>query len=402
MTDLISRPILRVEPSSQAPERPVAFAAAVAAAVVAGVGLVAFLALAVAGWFAAGTGSFGSGMRAGALAWLLVNGASLHTTSAAVTAVPLGGTLIVAWLLYGGGRVAGRHSTVHSLSDIARGTGVLAVVYCLASLAVVAVSRGGGVQASPARTAGTTLLLGLACGGAGLLRGSCLTPGLVGRVPAEVRAALIAAAAGIAVMFLVGALLVAASLAMHFSTAVDIAEGLHAGLVGGALMALVGVAVLPNAVLYAGAFAAGPGFALGSGTAVAPGGVTLGALPAFPLLAAVPQDTSAGWLQLLVVVPVIAGVVAGLVAVRRGPAAGVGRAGLRGTLAGLLAGGLFAAMGALASGSVGPGRMHHVGPDVGATLVVCVAAGTLGGAVAAAGATWVGGALTRRKRAHAT
>jgi uncharacterized protein DUF6350 len=402
MTDLASRPLLRVEPGPTAPERPSPLPSVVAALATAGVGLVVCLGCAVAAWFAAGTGSFSAAVRAGALAWLMSNGTGLHTPAAAVTVVPLGALMVVAWLVYRGGRWAGARSTLASLRDVARGTGVLAAVYCLAALGVALMSRGSTVQVGLGRTALASVVMGLAAGGAGMLRGSGLLPRLAGRVPGGARATLRGAAAGLATMLGAGALLFAGSLVAHFSTAVDIASGMRAGVVGGALIVLVGVCLAPNAVVYAAAFAAGPGFALGTGTAVAPSGVRLGPLPAFPLLAAVPRDVSAGWLQALVAVPVVAGVIAGLVVARRSPTVGPVRAGLLGGLAGLLGAVGFAVLCQLASGSVGPGRMHDVGPGVAATLAVCALAGLLGGSVAAAGASWVGGARTRRRTAVAT
>jgi hypothetical protein len=399
MTDLASRPLLRVEPSPSAPERPSPLPSVVAALGAAVAGLVVCLACAVAGWFSAGTGSFSGAVRAGALAWLMSNGTGLHTPAGAITVVPLGALLVVVWLVYRGGYWAGTRSALTSLRDVARSTGVLAAVYCVAALGVALVSRGSTVDVGLARTALASVVVGLAAGGAGTLRGSGLARRLVVRVPAEARATLRGAAAGLAAMFGAGTLLFAGSLVAHFSTAVNIAAGMHAGAVGGVLLVLVGVCLAPNAVVYAGAFAAGPGFALGTGTSVAPGGVRLGPLPVFPLLAAVPRDVSAGWLQALVAVPALARLIAGLLVARRSPTAGSLRAGLLGGLAGLCGAVGFAVLCQLASGAVGPGRMHDVGPEVAATLVVCVVAGVLGGSVAAAGAAWVGGARTRRRMA---
>jgi Family of unknown function (DUF6350) len=391
MTDLMSRPILRVEPTASTPARPVVVPAALAAAVVAAVGLVVCVACAVGAWFSSDTGSFGSGVRAGTYAWLMANGARLHTPVATITLVPLGAVVAAAVLLYLGGRWAGRHSTVTSLREVARGAAASAATYGLVVLTAAAVTRGSEVNAGVVRPTLAAIALGLAFGGAGILRGAGLSPRLLGRVPVQARAAVTGAVAGVAVMLTVGALLVTGSLVAHFSTAVNLAEGLHTGVVGGLLTAVVGVALLPNAALCAGAFAAGPGFAVGAGTAVAPGGVTLGALPAFPLLAAVPHDASARWLQGLVLVPVIAGVVAGLTALRRCPMARFGGAGLLGGLAGMLFGLLFGLLSQLATGGVGPGRMQDIGPDVLATLVVGVVAGTLGGALAAGGSAFVRG-----------
>jgi hypothetical protein len=391
MTDLMSRPILRVPPSAATPERTVQLSGALAGGVVAAVGLIVCLACSVGAWFSADTGSFGGGVRAGVLAWLLANGASLHTPVATITMVPLGAVFSAAGLVYLGGRWAGRHSAVASLRDVARGGAALAATYGFVVLIAAGVARGGEVNAGVVRPTLAALALGLAVGGAGILRGAGLTHRLLARLPVRLRAAAAGALAGVAVMLVAGALLVAGSLVAHFSLAVNLAEDLHTGIVGGILVALIGVAVLPNAVLCAGAFAAGPGFAVGVGTAVAPGGVTLGALPVFPLLAAVPHDADARWLQALVLVPVIAGVAAGLTAIRRCPAARWDTAGLMGGLAGLLGGLVFGVLCELASGAVGPGRMQDIGPDVLATLAVCVVAGAMGGALAAGGSTFVRG-----------
>jgi hypothetical protein len=181
---------------------------------------------------------------------------------------------------------------------------------------------------------------------------------------------------------------------------VTLAGALHTGVVGGAVLGVVGAAVVPNAVLCAGAFVAGPGFALGTGTTVAPAGVTLGALPSFPLLAALPHGGGGRWAGALIAVPVLAGAVAGVTALRRCPVAGAAAAAARGGVAGLVFGAAFGALSLLATGAVGPGRMQQIGPDVLGTTAMCVAGGILGGAVAACCQQWTAG-LWVRPRAEA-
>ena len=397
MTDLISRPILRVEPTSEPSTGTVSLSAAVAAAGAAAVGVVVFIAVTVIAWFAADATSFGGSIRVGALGWLLANGGGLHLSSATITAAPLGLGVLAAWMLHRGGRWAGSRSTVRSLTDVVAGAAVMGGVYCASAVAVYAVTRTDAAHADLLRTAVATAALGLVFGGWGVLRGAGMTGRLLDALPVEGRAALAGSAAGVAVMVGAGGVLVAVSLAQHFSIAMTLSEGLQAGAVGSAVVALVGIAALPNAVLCAGAFAAGPGFALGTGTSVAPGGVTLGALPSFPLLAAVPHHAVGWWLEALLFVPVAAGAVAGLTAVRRHPVTGVGAAAARGGLAGLAFGSAFGALTWLATGAVGPGRMQDIGPDVAGTLAICVAAGILGGAVAATTRQLAMGALARRR-----
>src|SRR4051812_45800915 len=65
--------------------------------------LVVCLALGVVGWFLTDAGAHGAprdALRAGALAWLMAHGSGVHVQGAAVTLVPLGLTLVVAWALW--------------------------------------------------------------------------------------------------------------------------------------------------------------------------------------------------------------------------------------------------------------------------------------------------------------
>ncbi len=249
------------------------------------------------------------------------------------------------------------------------------------------------------RAVAAGVVVPLVFGGAGLLSGANLLRPIHDRLPEEARAALIGGVAGVLVMLAVGALLVVSSLVAHFGTALTLAEGMHAGLVGGAIFALVGVTLVPNAVLCAAAFAAGPGFAVGQGTQVSPSGVRVGLLPDFPLLAALPSSAGAWWLPGLIVLPVIAGGAAGFIAVRRYPVFGIDRAALRGALAGLVGGLSFGLMTGLATGSFAPGRLSHVGPDVVGTTAVSVVAFVLGGTFAAVASRLLGGRLHRRTAA---
>jgi hypothetical protein len=136
------------------------------------------------------------------------------------------------------------------------------------------------------------------------------------------------------------------------------------------------VLLLPNGALWAVAYAAGPGFTVGAGTGVSLFGATLGPVPSFPLLAALPgSGTPAPAVRAALLLPVLAGVLAGWVVGRRLPAAtGPGRlpALLTGRVArpagyGLLAGGLVAlataTLAVLAGGALGPGYLAAVGPS---------------------------------------
>jgi hypothetical protein len=387
MTDLMSRPILRVEPAA-APSRPVALPAVAAGLVACAVGLLVCIAVAVTAWFAADAGSFPPAIRTGALAWLLGSGASLKVDGVAVTAIPLGLTMAAAWMLYRGGRWAAGRSTVTTLADVATGAGCIAAAYAVVGLAAAAVTRTGDVHADLLRLAVTSVLLGGVFGGAGLLRGAGLAPRLGNRLPEEVRAAVVGAAAGVCVMLLAAALLVGVSLSQHFSTASTLASALHAGSVGGVVMAVVGALTVPNAVLCAGAYIAGPGFALGTGSSVSPVGTLVGPVPAVPLLGILPNGSSALAFAGLIV-PVLAGFAAGYLTRSRslrGGATPAGRLALVAIGIGCFAGVVVGLLAWSSSGSLGPGRLQDAGPNgwlVGLAVGVEVAAGALIGAFSA-------------------
>lgn len=393
MTELMSRPILRVKATAEPPRRPIVLSAFVAGAAAALIGLVLSVSIAVGVWFAGDTGSFGAAVRVGAFGWLLSNGTGLEVSGTSITAIPLGFLGLFAFLVYRGGRWSGATSAVRHGGDVLSGALLVAVGYACVGFVVSRVAQSSTAHAGLLRTLVALLAVGLLAGGLGVVRGSDSVEPVLALLPVTVRALLRGAVAGIAVMVLASALLFVGSFVVHFSQAVTLQEGLAAGVVGSGALALIGMATVPNAVLCAGAFIAGPGFQVGTGTAVAPAEVRLGAMPDFPVLAALPANSGHAWWQVvLVLLPVVAGCVAGVVALRRDPAFALDQAALRGAASGLLGGLGFGALTWLAHGSVGPGRMQDVGPDVLPVVAVCGLAFLVGGAIAAGAARWWQGA----------
>lgn len=389
MTELMTRPILRVKATAEPPRRPMAVSALVAGVVAAVGGLVVCVALAVGIWFSGETGSFGGAVRVGAFGWLVSNGTGIDVGGTSITAIPLGFLMCWAYLLYRVGRWSGASSAVRHGGDVATGAVAIAVGYAGAGLAVRAVAQTDSADVNWLRGLLVLTLVATVCGGLGIVVGSESSEPVLAMLPPQVRAVATGAVAGFATMIAASAALLVASLVMHFSQAVTLQEGLAQDTIGGIALTLIAVAVVPNGVLCAGAFLAGPGFAVGTGTIVAPGDVSLGRLPGLPLLAALPSDGDQGWWQpLLILMPVVAGAVAGVVALRRDPVFGLDQAALRGALSGLIGGLVFGVSTWLATGAIGPGRMQDVGPAVLPTTLVCALAFLVGGAVAAGSARW--------------
>lgn len=200
---------------------------------------------------------------------------------------------------------------------------------------------------------------------------------------AAVGAAFTSATAASALVLAAAALLTAILLAASYANVISLYESLQAGALGGAVLTLGQVALLPNVVIWAAGWLIGPGFALGAGSAVTPLGSQLGLVPALPLFGALPPaQLSLGFLGLLV--PVLAGFAAGLL-VRPRIAGPVGDPGVlrrllaAGVGAGLLTGLIFGFLAWVSGGSAGPGRLAVVGSDF--VLVGLLAAGEVGGAV---------------------
>jgi Family of unknown function (DUF6350) len=214
--------------------------------------------------------------------------------------------------------------------------------------------------------------------------GGQLWSDLADQVPESVPPVMRGALAGLSTLICGGALLLLASMVGHFGRILDLSRSLQAGAFGGAVLLLLGAVCVPTGVVWAAAYAVGPGFAVGIGTSVAPAGIALGPVPAFPVLGALPATGPAPTASLVALaVPVLAGLVIGLMAARH-PASTLGRTVAEAAAAGVLAGLALGVLAWLSSGSLGAVRMSELGPD--GVRVGAVAALELG--VVAAAVAW--------------
>jgi hypothetical protein len=382
------------EPGAGRPRSP-AVLAAVAAAAVSVLGLLGLgLAVVVVQTLdpAGGLPVAGSARLAGQL-WLLAQGGGLTLGSGPLVLAPLLLTLAIAWGLSSAGRGVVR------LCDVSRGRGAAAVLGALvATHTVVAVVLGLAVDDAGARVDLLRCALGAAAlavlaAGWGTARESGVLDLVLDRLPPPVRPLLRAVLAGFLTAVASGLAVVAVALAADargYAALSGSLGGSGAGAVG--LLAL-GVLLLPNAAAAAIGLAAGPGFVVGSGTLVSVHGVTLGAVPALPLLAALP-DTQAVPLVAFVsqAVPVVAGLVAGVTLGRRfggsGADGGSVVAGLWGVLAGVLLGVACGLLAWVGGGSLGDGALAQVGAPAVATALASGAQAAIAAAVGAAVSRW--------------
>ncbi|WP_295010343.1 DUF6350 family protein [uncultured Microbacterium sp.] len=143
-------------------------------------------------------------------------------------------------------------------------------------------------------------------------------------------------------------------------------ESLRVDAFGTIVIGLAQLAFLPTLLAWGVAWLAGPGFAIGTGTAVSPAGTALGVVPGVPLFGLVPESSSP-WLLIVVLVPIGAGAFAGWVVRSRQVSAGIDAPLLPRVAAAVgiaaVSAGAGAALAALSHGSLGPGRLAEAGPE---------------------------------------
>ena len=393
MTDLLTPPQRTLGHGLAAgPQRPLAIGATIAGAVSSAAVLLGCMAVGLVGWFASDAGSHGDtrdAIRVGADAWLLAHGSQLQLETATITAVPLGLTILCGYVTFRLGRWAGATCAVEDLRSAATGAVSLAGVYGVVAVLTAVLASLTTAQPNIGLAFVGGFLLALLTGGSGVVSGSVQWPRWRREVPEVLMAVVTGAAAVVLLMLAAGSLLVAIALLFDFGAAANVLSRLRVDVSDGLLYTLLVAAVAPNAALLGGSYLIGPGFVVGTGTIVSPAAVVLGPLPAFPLLAALPNNGPAPpWTTLLAVVPVVVAAVAAAVMLRRFPVPKYELGALRGLGAGMLGALLFTLAAFLAGGSVGPGRMSDVGPLLGQTLVASAAAMGVGGLIGGLAMTW--------------
>ncbi|MES2094354.1 MAG: DUF6350 family protein [Actinomycetota bacterium] len=196
--------------------------------------------------------------------------------------------------------------------------------------------------------------------------------GIVGGWRPEIRlivASALRGGAGSASMVIAASALAVAGLFLaNYAAIVSLYEGVHAGVLGGIALTVGQLAVLPNLVIWGASWFVGPGFAVGTGSSVAPLGTTLGPIPAIPILGALPAPGVLGWGFLGLLVPVLAGFFVALlvrprIARELGPRASTLTLIATGLASGVVGGTLLGLLAWASAGSAGPGRLMDVGPS---------------------------------------
>nr|WP_221203988.1 DUF6350 family protein [Modestobacter versicolor] len=328
----------------------------------------------------------GSARLAGQL-WLLAQGGELDLPAGPLRLAPLLLTAAIAWGL---SRAAG---SVVALRDVQDPAAVARVVAAVVGVHTVVTTGTALLVSAPEasvdllRTVPGALVLALVAGGLGALRDSGLSAEVADRFPGPGRVLVRAAVAGTLALAACCTAVIAVALVDDVDGVGRLVTGLGGASAGAAGQVGLSLLLLPNAAAAVMGLAAGPGFLVGAGTFVSTGGVTLGSVPALPLMAALPDTQAVPLLAFLSqALPALAGLVAGAAVGRRlGDAdGGALTAALWGVVAGVGVGVLSGLWVLLAWGRLGDAGLAEVGaPALATGLAIAAQAGIAAGPVAA-------------------
>ncbi len=379
-------------------------------------------------WWAGGfqDKSFDALARLGGQVWLVIHAVPLNLTfnegpsSASVqtgtlSLIPLGLTMIPFLLAWRAGRRLAKASYTDQLWQAVLGA---LLVYGAAGLGTAFICGTAVVRTS--LTLGT--LIPLIPVGLGLIIGARRESGTWGRligvdaadwisatsqdsrwagsyVWAAVRAGFVALVSALAL----SALLLVVNIVWHWADIVAVYEGLKTGVVGGLVLTIAQLGFVPNLVIWTLAWASGSGFALGAGSSVSPLGTVVAPVPAIPVLGALPVG-ELSWGVVAMVIPVLAGTLAGWWFVRAGEnhldewlsikikarwfTAAVAALAL-GAVVGAAAGIFAGILALLAHGSAGIGHLTDIGPNFLTTAVWVAAEVGIGVVVGYAAGPWL-------------
>ncbi len=343
---------------------PVFLAAAATAGWAALVSFLPLLVLVALAWLVDGQGnsSVRAALRFAGAGWLLGHGVPVGTRSGPFALAPLGLTALIVWRLVRAGAHTARAVGGDRRAALAGALGVAVGYGLLAALVAVLVST-AEMRLSAPRAFAYAGLLALVSAVTGAVRETGMGRHIAGQFPPHVRYGLRSGVMAACALLAAGALVAGAAVAWHADDAAETMRGYQAGAAGDAGITLICLIYAPTLAVWAVSYLAGPGFAVGTGTAVGVAGVRLGPVPAIPVLAGLPSHAAPAGGTLLLAVPLLIGAGLGVLAARRQAGTGLRPLLLSTVLTGVFAGVLLAVAGMVASGSLGSGRLATLGPS---------------------------------------
>ncbi|GAA1693113.1 hypothetical protein GCM10009830_46100 [Glycomyces endophyticus] len=313
----------------------------------------------ILGWWQAGAeGPVSVVAAAAGVAWLSGHGVPVDIGPMHLSVPPLAITVLVAWRLAKAAAGTTRAIGGRDAAAVRAAAGLVTILYTGLVAAAAALSARGpfDVDVLPALLHAVPLVV------AATAYGSAREAGVLPWTTASVwlrrglRTGFITAGALLAF----GAAAVGAAFAVRGPVVAD-----TLGLYGNAswIVALLTLVYLPNLAVWAAAYIAGPGFAVGAGTAVQTELVELGPLPAFPVFAAVPNAPLPDYATVLVGLPLMLAAVFGVILTYRSPDLRLPRVTTASIVAAAGAALTLGLLSFLSGGAAGRDLLADLGPD---------------------------------------
>ncbi|NIJ14125.1 hypothetical protein FHU38_004469 [Saccharomonospora amisosensis] len=326
-------------------------------------------------------------------AWLAAYQVPLEIDGQPLGILPLGPTVAIGVLVARSARVAGRRIDATSRSRATVIVAAMVGAHLLATVPIVLLARGtGGLAVQPLAAVVMPALITACCATVGLSRGCGIAAALRTYLDPAALRGLRAGLLGLTALLTGGALAFTLATVLSAATASRL-FAVNAPNVGSALgVLLLCLGYLPNAVVMAAGFTAGPGFSVGA-MSMSPFTFSGGVVPAIPLLAGMPER-QAPWWPALLLLPAVAGVLVGC-SLRHAAANPVAR------LRMVAVAGAFAAFGSVVLGALAGGRLAQGSFDPVALPLGLVSIAAFGWIAVPGGlVAWFCGPRVRRRRAH--
>ncbi|MGA5301368.1 DUF6350 family protein [Nucisporomicrobium flavum] len=267
-----------------------------------------------------GQGGLGGAAHAGLAGWLLGHGVPIGTSIGPLGLAPLLLTLLAGWRLNRAGlhvtrAIGARRSGSPRAALLVAAT--IGIAYAILGTLAALVVDGRGTAVTPGRAALHLFLAGLVFSLIGSLRSTEALVVVARRMPPPLRHGLRTGVVAALLILAAGAAFAGLSVAIGGGQAADMIGAYRTGVAGQAGITLVSLAYGANGVVWAAAYLLGPGFSLGTDSAVRLTELTVGPLPTLPLLAGLPNGPMGASGAALLAVPVLAAMAAGWLLTRR-------------------------------------------------------------------------------------
>ncbi len=315
-------------PSRRQSHAPLAVTVAVGTGLAALISLAAVLVLVVLGQVTLGRKPDGGAVVIAVAGWLLAHGVPLQTPSVYVGLAPLSVTLLALWRLNRAGVHATRGIGARGSGSVRQALFVALSIgsgYSVIGAAAAIVIDSPGLTVSVGRAALHLFVCGTVAGLVGALRATGAVRSIARRTPQLLRDGLRTGVVGCFLLIGAGAGAGGLAIALNGGEAVQLFGTFPSGVAGQAGVTVICLAFAPNMALWATSYLAGAGFVIGPGVIISAGTVTLAAaepgqpqaLPPLPAFAGLPSSALHGLAWMMMAIPVLAGLTASMLLVRR-------------------------------------------------------------------------------------